>query len=423
MTFVMKNQIKAQPFDCMQYFYGAVQEPRIRCLIRFRAPVSETVLKRAVNLSIGAVPPIGCVFDEKRHCWMERGFTAEDIVRLIPVSEEDESDACRYLLNGIDHTSEPQVKLLLLRGKTRDTLCVVINHMICDGAGFKEYLYLLGELYTRCEEDAGFGRRPAPFGRRDLGQLMRNLSLKEELDILHSKSNSDRPDPDMVMPIRGDLSNPMIVMTSIGEERLRAIHSYAKSRRASINDVLLAAYLRALSRATGRRKITIPCPVDLRRFKRADQRCGICNLTGNYICTAEIFPGETFDDTLRKVSDQMRLQKAGFTCLKGPMLYHMMFHMLPFETIRKLFYKVSPVPVTSYTNLGVIDDAKLRFGSSAVEGAFISTAVKKAPYFQLSVSTCRGCCTLTSSLYGAEDDRKWISGFLNAMKSELEGLN
>jgi NRPS condensation-like uncharacterized protein len=52
----MKDEkIKTQPFDCMQFFYGAVQEPRIRCFIRFQDHISETALKRAVNLSIGGV--------------------------------------------------------------------------------------------------------------------------------------------------------------------------------------------------------------------------------------------------------------------------------------------------------------------------------------------------------------------------------
>lgn len=414
-----RKKIKAQPFDCMQYFYGAAQEPRIRCLILFKEHISETALKRAVDLSIGAVPQIGCIFDERCNCWREHGFTAEDIVHLIQTPQEDESTAFQYLLTGIGHTCEPQVKILLLRGKTRDTLCVVINHMVCDGAGFKEYLYLLGSLYSQCEKDAGFDKKPEPFGKRNLNQLLQNLSLKDKLNIVFSKSDSGKPDPAMVMPIKGNPTNPMIVLSSIGKEQLEAIHRYAKSRRASINDVLLAAYLRVLRRATGCEKITVPCPVDLRKYKKAGQRCGICNLTSNYFCSAEIPPDEAFDDTLRKVSDQMRAQKAGNACLKGPMLYHMMFHMLPFKTAQKLFYKISPVPVTSYTNLGVLDDVKLRFGNCVIEDAFISTAVKKAPYFQLSVSTWQGRCTLTSSLYGSDADRELISSFLNQIVREI----
>ena len=118
----------------------------------------------------------------------------------------------------------------------------------------------------------------------------------------------------------------------------------------------------------------------------------------------------------------MQAQKESYACLKGPMLYHMMFHILPFGTVRKLFYKISPVPVTSYTNLGIIDDEKLRFSSLTVENAFISTAVKHVPYFQLSVSTYGGCCTLTSSLYATEEDRKNVEDFLSQVENELNSL-
>ena len=62
---------------------------------------------------------------------------------------------------------------------------------------------------------------------------------------------------------------------------------------------------------------------------------------------------------------------------------------------------------------------KFRFADLAVEDAFISTAVKHAPYFQLSVSTYRGCCTLTSSLYGTEEDRKIVDNLLSQVEIEL----
>lgn len=413
------EKIKAQPFDCMQYFYGAVQEPRIRCQIRLHGHMSEAALRKAVNLSLEAVPLIGCVFDEELHCWKKCGFTDRDIVQLIEGAKEDDGTVLQYLLKSIDHTREPQLKIFLVREEKWDTLCIIINHMVCDGASFKEYLYLLCDLYSKCEMDPNYDKKPEAAGERSLNQLLRNLSLREKLDILSSKSNSQKPDPAMIMPIKGDPTNPIIVMTHIEKERFDAIRSFAKARNASVNDVLLTAYVRALQQATGCRRITVPCPVDLRKYKSVGQRCGFCNLTSNYWCNVEIRSGEGFEETFQKVSDQMLAQKASNECLKAPMLFHVMCRLLPFETVRKLFYKVSSVPVTSYTNLGILDDDKLRFGSHVPYDAFISTAVKKAPYFQLSISTYRGCCTLTSSMYGTENDRKFIGGFLEQITNGI----
>lgn len=189
-----------------------------------------------------------------------------------------------------------------------------------------------------------------------------------------------------------------------------------------MNDVLLTAYARTLNRVTGCEKIAIPCPVDLRRYKAENQKCGICNLTGNYWCRVEITPNETFRGTLRKVSEQMYAQKESCGCLKGPMLYHIMFHSLPFPFIQKIFNRVSPVPITSYTNLGILDDSKLLFGNHKIADAFISTAVKNAPSFQLSASTYKGSCTLTSSFYGAKGNKKIIDHFLTEVKNQLESF-
>ena len=417
------NNLEAQPFDCMQYFYGATQEPLIRCFTRFKGHLNEGALKQAVQLSISAVPLISCCFDEKAHCWRKHGFTADSIVHLVKVHNEDGSAARKLLLSAIDRTCEPQLKIFLVRDEKSDTLCVLINHMVSDGAGFKEYLYLLADLYSKCEKGTGCHAKPQPFGKRNLNQLLHNLSFKQKLGILFATAQTHKPDPAMILPLKGDLSNPFVVIRRIEKEPFARIRSFAKSSHASVNDMLLAVYIRVLHRVTGCADITVPCPVDLRKYKKSGQTCGICNLTGNYSCHVDMASGEPFGDTLKKVSAQMRAQKESDACLKGPMLYHMMFHILPFGVVRKLFYKISPVPVTSYTNLGIISDDKFRFGGLAIEDAFISTAIKHVPYFQLSVSTYGGCCTLTSSLYGTGEDRKTVEDFLSQMENELDSLS
>lgn len=51
-----KVRIKAQPFDCMQYFYGSVQEPLIRTMIHFNGHMNEALFKKDVQMSINAFP-------------------------------------------------------------------------------------------------------------------------------------------------------------------------------------------------------------------------------------------------------------------------------------------------------------------------------------------------------------------------------
>lgn len=416
-----RQRVKTQPFDCIQYFYSVVQEPRIRCLIRFRGRIDETALLAALDLSIGAVPLLAFTFDEARHTWRDAGFTASDILRIVNL--KDRKDAERYLLSDFDHAREAQLRVFLLREQTCDTLILLINHMVTDGVGFKQYLYLLSDLYGKCESGAGVGCSVVPHGKRNLHQLLKNLPFREKMRILRLKPDLRLPDPAMRLPLAGNDGNPMIVKETLDEAMFDAVKRYAKARRASVNDLFLTSYMRALRGATGCGTINMSCPVDLRRYAPG-QECGICNLTGNLICEAEIARDEAFSDTLKKVSVQMTEQKESGLSLKGAMQFHMMYHLLPYKMAHALFLKCAPMPVLCYSNLGVLDHAQLRFGSHTIDEAFMSTAIRRPPYYQLSIVTYRNRCIFTSSLFGTEADRNQAEGFLSKVVNELmEGIS
>lgn len=415
--------IKAQPFDCMQYFYNSVQEPLIRAMIRFNGHVNEVLLNSAVQMSINIVPLIDCCFDKRNHTWGKQKFTSNEIVHLIKAEVSHKNLAEELLLSSIDIAKEPQLKIFIVRDLSFDTLCIIINHMVSDGGGFKEYLYLLAKLYSQLEEGTHISSEYLECGKRNLNQLLKNFTIKEKLHILSSKLpiNSQESDP-VFMPIKGDKSNQFISIYRLNKVQLNKIKYFAKSNNSSINDLFLTAYIRALHDMTGCTHIAIPCPVDLRKYKKPEQTCDICNLTGNYFCNVTINSNSTFISTLKEVSLQMKANKKSTACLKGPMLFHMMFHILPFNLMRNLFYKISPIPVTSYTNLGIIDSEKLHFGKLSIDDAFISTAVKYAPYFQLSISTYKDCCTLTSSLHGTDEDRIIVDNLFRSMENEFNCL-
>lgn len=410
-----KDKIRVQPFDCMNYFYNEVQEQFIRVYVRFNGHLDEFALKRAVDLSINAVPLISCCFQEKKHRWQERNFTAEDIVHMVEVQSGEENPSEKLLLSSIAISREPQIKLFLIRETTCDTLCVILNHMVSDGAGFKDYLYLLSDLYSKCKKDSDYSDNPPPKADRSLHQLLQNLSRKEKLSILLSKTNTPKLDNTLVLPLNGGESQRFLARLRIEAEQFVKLKSYAKENHASLNDLMLTAYTRALQHITKREHITIPCPVDLRKYALSGQKCGICNLTGSYICSADIHSKDSFKDTLQQVSKQIFAQKSSNACLKGPMLLHLLYPFLPFRAVRKLF----TVPVTSYTNLGSIDTKQFYFEGLTICDAYFATARKRAPYFQVSVSTYDDCCTLTSCSCSSQEDRIVIKTVLEQMQREL----
>lgn len=91
--------------------------------------------------------------------------------------------------------------------------------------------------------------------------------------------------------------------------------------------------------------------------------------------------------------------------------------------MKKLFDKVFTIPVISYTNLGVIDKKQLNFDNIEINHIYLTGDIKHVPYFQIAVSTYGGICTISSNLFGSENDKKNIICFLIEMKKELKELN
>ena len=409
------TKIRTEAFDVMQNFYRAVHDPLIRCTMHFSGRVKPDILARAVNLSIPAVPQIVCGFSEKSHGWVPGGFTADDMIHIVQGGE----DAMKKLqLTPLDFEHGPQLGLFLAQGEQDDALCVTISHLVADGAGLKQYLYLLAELYSRCEADSGY-HTPAQPGDRSLGQLLRGYRFGERMKILSAEVKGLKQDPSMYPPLRGDRNRPFLVRTVLEAPAFSSVVSYGEQRGASVNDMLMTAFARAMAHWTGNSHVAFPCPVDIRKYLREPERCGVCNLTSNYICDAEIRPGEPFEETLRGISAQMKAQKGSTACLKGPALLRPLSRVLPYPVFHSLFSKLFTIPVVSYTNIGVLDEKRLAFGTAQLNDAFLSTAVKYAPYFQLSVSTWRGTCSLCSSFHGTPEDESAAASFLEQVRGEL----
>ncbi len=419
-----RGKIQAEAFDVMQYFYSTVHEPLIHCMISLAGHVNETIFKKAVDLSFGAIPLLRYCFDTTgRHpYWVEQDFTAQDMVNVVAADSDPEEQRQRLLATTIDPACEPQLKIYILREQDNDTLCMIINHMICDGAGFKEYLYLLCDLYTRCTNQTTIEPKlqAAP---RDARLLTADFSFMEKLRNWFSPNDTATPYQQLTFPLQGDPKRPLFVTEQILTKDFLAIKGAAQSLNVTVNDMILAAYIRVLAKKLGTDHIRIPCPVDLRKYIPAGRKFGITNLTSNFICDITIPRDEAFEETVAKVNIQMKRQKAGTGWLKGIMMLEFFYHSLPFRICQKLFHHTFTIPVISFTNLGIIDQNLLHFGTLQIKDAYLTGAVKYVPYFQIAVSTYDNCCTLSSNLYGTPDDKEIVKGFLTQVKEELLNLS
>jgi len=210
-----------------------------------------------------------------------------------------------------------------------------------------------------------------------------------------------------------------VVIRKILPERFLFIKAYAKENKATLNDVLLAAYIRSLHKALKINHISLPCPIDLRRYLPNKRSEGICNLTSNIICDIGSDIGDTYKETLLKVRESMNAEKDSFSCLNGPFMLEMLFSMLPYKKAKQIVSKIFNNPPIAMTNIGIIHKNNLMFDGLNIKDTFISGSIKYKPYFQIAITTFDNKITLSVNFCGTENDRIKIIEFLSIFDNEL----
>lgn len=416
----MENFCRVEPFDLMQYFYRKAHDPIVHAVVHTDGRFNPDLLGKAFLLSCQTVPVVGCSFSAggRRPRWNPQKFSGKAFVRLIQPEPDGETAEARFLTSAIDIAAGPQVKAGIIRKRDGDTLCVLVNHMVCDGGGFKEYLYLVCALYNSlCEGKSPEISSPAT---RSIRPVFAAFSLFERIRLSLPPWDIPSPAHQDGYALQGDRACPFICEREIAVKGLDAVKRRARENDATVNDMLLASYARVLCRNLKRGDILFPCPVDLGKYLPAGTQRGICNLTSNYMCHVHMEKDDPFETTLRQVTAQMRSQKGSDGCLKPVKLLSTSFRLFPFHILQKAFGCVFTIPVISYTNLGILDENRLRFSNAEITGAFLTGAIKYVPYFQMAASTFRGRMTLTCNLHGTSADHIQIGRILKDVENEMQ---
>lgn len=376
--------------------------------------------RQAVNLSADAFPLIRSSFNETKSqsYWEDRGYTADDMVKILETSNTDKN-VNEFICKEIDALNGPQLKIEVIRDDKNDTLCVLINHMLCDAAGFKDYLYMLSRIYSNMEENPHYF--PAPMGNRKISQIWKAFPILNKLKIMFSKNDMFSLDP-AKFELEGNLSNPFIEIRTISKEHFCRIKAYAKKHGATVNDVILTAYMRILFQIFDR-VVTITCTVDMRKYLRNRRADGICNLCTNLTCNIGSEIGTEFEQTLIKVKKTMDKEKSNIACVKSISILEKLFDAFPYKLARDIVKKRFTNPLIAFTNIGILDKTRITFGKVEIIKAYMTGSIKYSPYFQLAISTFDDQATLSINLYGTQSDRNTISFFLDKLVQELnEGM-
>lgn len=416
----------AEIFDKMQYLFQEFNDHQVHAVIYFAGTIDRELFEKAIRRSVGIVPILGCrfVLDKAEPFWEQADEACLDrLLSFTDIGDRPPDDEIhRFITGRTDEKTGPQVMARIVRASGRDTLCVVMNHMVCDGAGFKEYLYRLSEIYTRLQ-DGTFGDFQCPNGSRSERQIYRNFTFSEKIKAFFMRNEATKSKNTVCFPMSREPSGhrPFIRTHTFSAEKFERLKSYGKIHAVTINDIVLAAFFRALNRMLDeeqREALTIPCMVDLRRYLPGKSADGICNLASMVSCHIGPTTGESFDETVSRVHAAMDRRKSGYPGLNGLSALKIL-DKLPFWLTYRLLRKHYANPLIGITNIGIIDSRRLAFGKVPIRDAYIAASIKYPPYFQLGLTTYRNSVTFTVNQYGLESDKEIIRQFFSLLDEEL----
>jgi NRPS condensation-like uncharacterized protein len=414
----------AEAFDQFQLLcdVNGFNDHQVHGVLRFEVGPDEEVLKKAVTLSIEAIPILGTRYVAgARPCWTS--LDPQDSGRAF-VMAQTEVEFESFVASRVDESLGPQVMVCALKASP-SAVAFKMNHMVCDGTGFKQYLYLLAEIYSRLMADSEY-RPNAITGDRSMRCVLQRIAIGAKLKSLFLQRKENNLAGGSRFPLSdGGEVRPFILTRKLGVERTAALIDRGRQKGATLNDVVLSAYYRclfkrlALSPGAG---LQIPVMVDMRRYlDDGGEFTSLTNLASTAMTQLEYRPEEHFEGTLRRVKAMMDRKKARSIGLNGFIKINLIFQIFGDRIANHLLRSILKNPLLCMTNLGVLDSARICFGELHPYDAFLCGSIKYKPYFQLAMSSYRGQLTLSVNLCGSADDRERILCFLGEVDADLSG--
>lgn len=412
---------KAEIFDVFQYLYEdtGFSDHQVHCVIGFENKVDSTVMKKAAELLVKAVPVLSRTY---KACggdsYWEDGSasTRQDLFTVTNNKNEFES----FTSSKTNETSGPQIKFCLLQAQN-DALSVVINHMVSDAAGLKQCMYLFSDIYSNLIKNPDYAPDYVIDGDRGFKNVVRGFSFIQKVKILlfGSKDNNQKSTLEFPLSKSADAA-PFIASHQITPDVYRTIRSSCRLNGVTVNDVILTAYLRALSDKLNMKgkELAVPIMIDMRRYLKDKNFNALTNLSSTTIVKMRVAPDEAFGVTLRKLSSIMSAKKANHLGISTFIKLDAGFKV-PIVNVYGILRKSLRNPKISMTNIGVLDSSKLCFENATVENAVMYASIKYRPYFQLSVTSFNDKMTIGAGLYGNAQDRICIEQFFDLMEKEL----
>jgi len=358
---------------------------QIRAVLNFKSHIEIGKLKEAVKKSLHIIPILGSKYVEagQKHYWESPSVSYDDTDYFTLIAEYPSNKMLTYVLAETpDQHVGPQLKVTVFRQPENDIVCIVFNHMVCDGSGFKSYLYLLSVLYA--DQNVEINEMiHATQMERSVGLILKSLSLKDKLHIFLQKDNHTDKENEIKVVLQEDENKrkPELFLLKIDAVTLNCIKSFCHAQRITVNDFMLALYYKALFEIHAvpvNSKLTMDTMIDLRRYDTNRLIYPFSNFSSSMriqvMNKEQSFP--VLATEINHITRRLKSQYPGLKSIELLTIIYKLFNRSHFENT--LIKRTNSLGVSS-SNVGIIDKTKLLFGDIGLSDAYMVTALKNPP--------------------------------------------
>lgn len=412
-----------EPQDVFNYLvdqYSANNQ--LSCILRINGRVNEEIMKKAIRISIDVQPILGCrlIENDDVAMWEQRGDLDEIEICTLVETDNIEGGLAAFIALRYNFAHDCQVKVKIFRSET-DTVCLKVYHACCDAGGLKEYLHILASIYNHIVNDELYHVQGACFAGRSQDSIFQLPEIINKVNTIVAET--DNPGHTVAFPyLVGENTKQIVAVRQLNQQQFNAIKIQARKNNATINDICLTAYIRALSKIAEIKNemVSVCFTADLRNYLPKDEKMAMCNLSGMNPIRISRNLAESFDETLSKVLPETKKIKADFPGINMA---------LYFETLGKLKFKDANIQIKLFceeaaktrfcnpwlSNVGVLADTKIRLGRVEVEDCYMVGTASFSPGIMMLVSTYDGTLTLAVNFFQSTMEKKNVEELMDTM--------
>lgn len=423
------HTLKAELWDKVQYMFRNFYDRMMHVALYYDGKIDLENLKVAMSYILEKIPVFRSTFVDREiipYWKVNNDFNIDEYVSVIETNDK-ENAIDEFLTSEISPFDVLQLRIRIVREKGMDTLLFLGNHMCSDGGDLKYIIGKIVECYNACVSVGTPKNVEIKTGTRSFNQLYSGMKGKDKFMAHELWSNASAVKNPAFFPFSedGTAEKRYILKNKLLAPEFCMLRKIGKERKATVNDMLICVYVRALSNLAGTDKpINVISMIDLRRYIIGGQTKGLTNMTGFMPVTINVEKNENFFDTLKKVQEEtFKAKQDKFLGLHGTPLLRRAFHLFPIfslaQTIIKLGYKNPPIGMS---NIGVLSKEAFSIDGLNLVDAFFTGALKFKPYMQLAITTFEDDLTMSVAIKCNETDKKNFELLFENIHKEIKSV-